>query len=107
MNKAFDVLHGFGSNNGIYDVFYAEVVNPAFSRKNRADNLLKCVSKCYKAVTGVTAKRLTKVMLATFSLLGLVGVAGGIQHGQVSLLGGLLIATLCIGMEYLCLKNQG
>lgn len=106
MNKTFDVHHGFDSDNGIYNAFYADVVAPAFSRKNRTSNLLKSVTKFHKAVTGVTAKRLTKVTLTTVSLLGLIGIAGGIQHGQVSLFWGILIALLCLGVEYLCLKDQ-
>ena len=62
-------------------------------------------SKIYKSLTGTTAKRLAKVSLATISLLGLIGIGGGIQQGRISLMGGLLVAALCLGLEYICLKN--
>ena len=105
MNKTYDFSNDFTSNNGIYDAFYAEIAAPALSRGNAARAALEKAQKLHKIITGATAKRLAKVTGATLSILGVVGIAGGIQHGRISLLGGIAVAALCLCLEYACLKS--
>ena len=105
MNKAYEISGNIRSSNGIYDAFYAEIVTPALARKNDEFGLVAKLKKLHKALTGAVAKRLVTVAGATLSILGIVGIAGGIQHGTVSLLGGILVAGICLGTEFLCLKS--
>lgn len=105
MNKTYEFSNEFVSNNGIYDAFYAEIAAPALSRRNAARALFEKAIKLQKALTGATAKRLARVTGATLSILGIVGIAGGIQQGRISLLGGAAIALLCLCAEYACLRN--
>ena len=105
MNKTYEISDVVRSNNGIYEAFYAEVVAPSFARKNTSLVAVERLKKLYQILTGAVAKRLTAICGATLSILGIVGVAGGIQHGNISLLGGFFVAALCLGAEYLCLKS--
>ena len=105
MNKTYDVSTGVYSNTGIYDAFYAQIAAPAFERKNAADKWIEKVKSIYQTLTGTTAKRLAKVTGATLSLLGIIGVAGGIQQNRISLLGGLAVAAILLATEFVCLKK--
>lgn len=102
MNKTYDISRDICSNTGIYDAFYAQIAEPAFERKNAA---YSCVKSICKALTGTTARRLAKVTGATLSLLGLVGIAGGIQQNRISILGGIMVAAILLGVEFVCLKS--
>ena len=106
MNKTYDVSNRFDSNKGIYDAFYAEIVSPAFSDRNFAKKLLERIGNLRTALCGTTAKRLARVTGVACALLGIVGVAGGIQYGEISLLGGVAVTLALLGIEYLCLKKQ-
>ncbi len=107
MNNTYEILSRSDSNNGIYDAFYAEVVVPTFSGSKARFGFTEKARKLCKAITSVTAKRLAKTAAVALSLLGIVGIAGGIQHGNVSLLGGLAAALVCLAVEYYCLKDIG
>ena len=105
MNKTYEISSNIHSNNGIYDAFYAEVVAPSFARKSTGFDALQKLEKLHRILTGAVARRLATVTGAALSILGIIGVAGGIQHGRISLAGGLLVAAICLGTEYLCLKS--
>ena len=107
MNKTYDVSERFHSNNGIYDAFYAEVVAPAYRMRKAGESVTAGLAKFRKILIGATAKRLAKVSGVALSLLGIVGAAGGIQSGKLSLLGGLTVTAILLGVEYLCLKSIG
>ena len=107
MNKTYEISNRFDSNNGIYEAFYEEVVVPAYSTPKTLLNISEKAKKLYKILTAATAKRLAMTAAVAISLLGIVGIAGGIQQGNISLLGGLAVAALCIGVEYCCLKKIG
>ena len=106
MNKTYDVSNRFDSNKGIYDAFYEEIVSPAFSSRNITKTLLEKLVNLHAILCGATAKRLARVTGVACALLGIVGVAGGIQYGRISLLGGVAISLALLGIEYLCLKKQ-
>ena len=89
----------------IYDAFYAQIAAPAFERKNRAHKWVESIKSIHQVLTGATAKRLAKVTGATLSVLGLVGVAGGIQQNRISLLGGLAVGAILLAAEFVCLRN--
>ena len=105
MNKTYEISNNVRSNNGIYEAFYAEVVAPSFARKSNGFEAIQKLEKLRQILTGAVAKRLATVTGAALSILGIIGVAGGIQHGKISLAGGLLVAAICLGAEYLCLKS--
>ena len=105
MNKTYDIPNNIYSNTGIYDAFYAQIAAPAFERKNRAYKCLEGIKSIHRTLTGATAKRLAKVTGAAISLIGIIGIAGGIQQNRVSLLGGLAVAAVLLATEFVCLKS--
>lgn len=105
MNKTYEISRGICSGTGIYDAFYEQIAAPAFKRKNRSYKWIEGIKSIHQTLTGATAIRLAKVMGATLSLLGIVGIAGGIQQNRISLLGGLAVAALLLASEFLCLKG--
>ena len=105
MNKVYDISENVYSNKGIYEAFYAEIVAPSLSREKAAYSWFKKLLKLRQILTCSVARRLLKVAGTTISILGIVGVAGGIQQGKISLLGGITVAAVCLGVEYLCLRS--
>ena len=105
MNKTYDLPNNIYSNTGIYDAFYTQIAAPAFERKNRAYKWLEGIKSIHRTLIGATAKRLVKVTGATMSLIGIIGIAGGIQQNRVSLLGGLAVAAVLLATEFVCLKS--
>ena len=91
MNKAYEFSSQFDSNNGIYDAFYAEVVSPAYSVPKALGSISEKVKKLYKALTSAVAKRLALTAATALSLLGIVGIAGG-----VIVLGGAAVVTVVL-----------
>lgn len=105
MNKTYDFNGNINSNSGIYEAFYAEVVTPALRDREALRRGVGMVQKIRSALAGATAKRLAIVGGVVGSLMGIVGIAGGIQHGKISVLGGLCVAAAFVAVEYLCLKR--
>jgi len=105
MNKAYDVSRDVCSNTGIYDAFYAQIAAPVFERRNTFYKWLNRAKSICQAFTGATAKRLARVTGATLSLIGIMGIAGGIQQNRISLLGGLAVAAILLAVEFICLRN--
>ena len=105
MNKTYELSDRIHSNNGIYEAFYAEVVTPAFSRKSSVIGVVASLKKLWQILTGAAAKRLATVTVAILSILGIVGIAGSIQHEKISLFGGISIAVICLCIEHFCLKS--
>ncbi len=105
MNKTYDIPNNIYSNTGIYDAFYTQIAAPAFEKKNRAYKWMEGIKSTYQVITGATARRLAKVTGATVSLIGIIGIAGGIQQNRISLLGGLAVAAILLATEFICLKG--
>ena len=105
MNKTYDIPNNIYSNTGIYDAFYAQIATPAFERKNTVYKWLEGIKSIHRTLTGATAKRLAKVTGAAMSLIGIIGIAGGIQQNRISLLGGLAVAVVLLAAEFICLKS--
>ena len=105
MNKTYDIPNNIYSNTGIYDAFYAQIAVPAFERKNRAYKWVESIKSIHRALSCATAKRLAKVTGAALSVLGLVGIAGGIQQNRISLFGGLAVGVILLASEFICLKS--
>ena len=55
-------------------------------------------------LSGATARRLARVSGVVLSLIGILGIAGAMEAGRLSLWVGLLLSALLIGVECLCLR---
>ena len=106
MNKTYEFNSEINSNNGIYEAFYQEFVAQRTPAENSLLKLANSVKKPCSALTSATAKRLAKVSGVALSLIGIVGIAGGIQQNRISLIGGLVATAAFLALEYFCLKQS-
>ena len=104
MNRAFSDNARIDSNRGIYEVFYAEVAEPALRGQMRVENALSRLLALLRALTGSTARRLLRVALFTLSLVGLIGAVGAMELGRISLLAGVLLSAALLVVQYLCIR---
>lgn len=95
MNASYEKNGYFDSNTRIFEGCFTE---PA-PRENHLQKLLARVS-------ALPVARVLRVAGTTLSLVGFVGVIGAMERGTVSLLSGLCIGALLIGVEYLCLRGR-
>lgn len=94
------------SNNDIFEVYFEESVMRAGTLRRMLDRMLAFFSHMLLSLTSARAKAIFRVGGVAVSLVGMVGVIGAMESGAVSLLGGVLIGALLIGVEYLCLRRH-
>ena len=102
MNKTFTTKEQIISVNGIFDTFYAEVTEPSVTAKKLSSALLKTA----RALTCSKARCLVRAFSAAGSLVGLIGIAGAVEVGNLSPAAGLLLGACMIVVEYLCLSPR-
>ena len=104
MNRSYTKNDTFVSNNGIYDALYEDGAIGEKRLEKWLDNALCKLIALLQILTGATARRLARVCGVVVSLIGMIGVAGAIETGRLSLVGGLLLAGLFVAAEYACLR---
>lgn len=106
MNRTYTTSEQFDSINGIYELFYTESKAVPGRLKRIADFLLCRLLLLWKALTCTTAKRLARVSAVTLSLVGIIGTAGAIEAGGLSLPAGLAVCMLFLAIEFFCLRGK-
>ena len=106
MNKDYSENHNFFSNNGIMSAFYDEIANNTNDRKSGLETLRSSARNAWMILTGAKARTLAKVLAAVASMIGLVGVVGAMELGNISLAAGGTIGLLLILAEYLCIRPK-
>ena len=106
MNAYFDRNNEFNSNSRIFEAYYQEIAKPAGKLQRWIDAALSKLSALTKPENLTTAIRLAKVAGVALSLVGLVGIIGAMESGALGLGNGLLIGSLLVGVEYLCLRGR-
>ena len=102
MNKYFDKNDMFNSNSRIYEGYFADVTNTKNSWKRISDFLFLIL----RFLSGQTVIRTVKTVAIALSLIGFVGIIGAMENGTLGLGAGLLIGTLLLAIEYLCLRGR-
>ena len=104
MNASFEKNGNFNSNSRIFEAYFTDV-------ETKETALQKLLSVCEKAASFATLAKSRSVLRAirllgmAGSLVGFVGIIGAIECGTLGLGLGLLLGSLLIGVEYLCLKK--
>ena len=106
MNKDYSANRSIISNNGIMTAFYEEIVGAAETRRGGFEKLLSAARNAWKILTGARARVLARVLAAVMSLIGLVGVVGAMELGNISLTAGTLLGLLLILAEYFCIRSK-
>ena len=104
MNRSYTKNDAFVSNNGIYDALYGDGAFQEKRLEKWLDGALCKLIALMQILTGATARRLARVCGVVVSLIGIIGVAGAIETGRLSIPFGLLLAGLFVATEYFCLR---
>lgn len=107
MDRQYAISSGFHSNSGIYEAFYAEVKSTrgdAFSATTA--RLFAWLHACLAVLCSAKTCRILRAVCATASLIGLVGVAGGLEAGKLSPVACLLLAALLLLAVYLSVRPK-
>ncbi len=104
MNRSFTENDQFISNNGIYSQLYGGLGIEQKKAWSAFNSLLLKLFSLFEILTGATAIRLYKVAGVVFSLIGIIGIAGAIETGRLSISAGLGVCALLLAVEYLCLR---
>ena len=104
MNRSYTENDQFISNSGIYAQLYGEAEFDKKSIRSKLNVLLFKLYSLIEILVGATALRLYKVAGAALSLIGIIGIAGAIETGRLSIVAGLFLCALLLGVEYVCLR---
>lgn len=105
MNRYYMNDEQFNSNKRIFEAYFTEVKTEPSCAQKALESLLYILSGILCALTSENAKRILKVTAIAACLFGFVGIIGAMERGTLSMLGGLSIASLLLGIEYLSLKS--
>ena len=70
------------------------------------DGLLFRLLALWQVLTGAAVRRIARAGGVVCSLIGMLGVAGAMERGTVSLMGGLAACAVLLGIEFLCLRTK-
>lgn len=105
MNRINTESQQYYSDFGM-DCSYIPEAVPSCSRlRKNLDSLLLRLFALWQILTGATAKRLAKAGGVALALVGMIGVAGAMERGTVSLFAGLAICSVLLTVEFLCLRT--
>ena len=103
MNKYYVTNEQFNSNKRIFEAYYKEAeIKPSILQRV-ADFWLALLS----VLTSERARTVAKAASVALCLIGLIGIAGAIENGTLSIGVGILVATVLLGIEFFSLKKSG
>ena len=102
MNKYFDRNDVINSNSRIYEGYFTDVSNTKNPLKKLSDILFLIL----RFLSGQTLIRTIKTVMVALSLIGFLGIIGAMENGTLGFGTGLLIGTLLLAIEYLCLRGH-
>ncbi len=105
MNRSCADFEQYYSKIGIMPILSADAAAPAITDK-KSGLFASRVASVLRKLTGVTVRRWAKVGGFALSLIALLGIAGAIELGKISLFGGVVLSALTLGVEYLFLREK-
>ena len=106
MNRYYDQNEQFRSNNRIFEGYFTESRKSVGGVQRRLDALLSILYAILVMLTSERAIRLGRVLGVVGSLVGMGVLFAAIEAGSVGLGVGLLLGSLLVGIEYLCLRRH-
>ena len=106
MNAYYENNGRFSSNNRIFEGCFPETKKSHGTLQGLRRKLTSSVTALAKALSDSRVCRFAKAISLAVSLVGFVGVIGAIEHGGIGLGTGLLIGSVLLGVEYLCLRGR-
>ena len=105
MNRYYITDEQYNSNKRIFEAYFTEIKQEPSRTQKAANSILCLLAGILSLLTSASAMRILKVSATVASLLGFLGIIGAMERGSLSMLGGLAIAALLLGVEYLSLKS--
>ena len=106
MNRYFDKKQNFNSNSRIYQAFYADTERVTRRAPKWLEALTARLEKAAADGTLTRALRIAKAVTFSLVLVAFLGVVGAIEYGKLGLGAGLMISSILLGIEYLCLRRH-
>jgi hypothetical protein len=106
MNTTFEQNSNFNSKSRIYEGYFEESASRAGNIRRGLESFLYIIASILTAMTSAKAIALFKVIGVAGALVGFVGIIGAVEQGTLGMGAGLLLGTLLVGIEYLCLRPK-
>ncbi len=105
MNISYQNNGHIYSNNDIFADYFNVGARPSKMRK-AVDTLLAALSVILSFLTAARTRVIARTVGFSISLVGFVGIIGAMETGAISLVLGLVLGALLLGVEVLCLRRQ-
>ena len=106
MNAYYNKNRQINSNNRIYESYFTESARPVSKWQELPEMLLSLLFSMLRALASSRARTVVRVCTVAICLVGFIGIIGAVEYGSLSLLGGALIGSLLIGLEFLALRPR-
>jgi hypothetical protein len=106
MNKYFDQNDIFNSNRRTYKGYFTETKKEKSAFQKWLEKVIALLSVLMRTISESSALRTVKVIGVAVSLIGFIGIIGAMEQGTLGMGSGLLIGSLLLLVEYLCLKGR-
>lgn len=105
MNRYMQSESKFNSNNDIFDLYFQGRKRTQATWKKAADALLCVLAAFLSFFSDARVIRVVRTVSVALCLVGLIGIVGAMEHGTLSLLGGLSVSALLLAVEAVCLRR--
>lgn len=106
MNAYFEKNEKKISNNRIYNSYFQTEAKAHLGVRTLLNAALALLLSLLTRLSSTRARVFIRVTSVALSLVGFIGVIGAVEHGSLTMLGGLLIGAILIGVEYLALRGS-
>ncbi|MBQ8416960.1 MAG: hypothetical protein IJX13_08730 [Clostridia bacterium] len=106
MNRYLQNESAYNSNNDIFDLYFLGKKRSAAKWKKAADGLLALLAALISFFAEARVIRLVRTGAVALCLVGLIGIIGAMECGGLSLAAGLVISSLLLVVEIVCLRRR-
>ena len=105
MNAYFEQNEKNISNNRIYNSYFETKAKSGFMGRTAMKTAFELILSLLSLLCSTRARTLVRVFAVAISLVGFIGVIGAVEHNSLSMLGGVLIGSVLIVVEYFALRG--
>lgn len=102
MNTYYERNSQVASNNDIFEAYF----NTETKTRKALDNLLCMLAALLAALSGARVRTIVRAASLGLCLVAFIGIIGAMESGALGLGMGVLIGSLILGVEFLCLRRQ-
>ena len=106
MNRTAEQNRSFNSNSRIFEAHFEEYAIPQKSLRQVMDLFLYIIAIAFRFITSAKAVAWLRVVGVAGSLVGMIGIIGAVEQGNIGLGSAFLMGSALIAIEYLCLRPK-